>query len=188
MAPLPLAFTVTLPDDEASAHKMRSRPIAPLLAVVATLTAPAATTAHTELIGTVPSDGASLATAPDDVSLEFSGELLPDGSSFVITDADGTALAEGSLDLDVADRNVLRAPFPAGPVGEFTVTWTSHAVDGHRAEGSMTFTIVGPPMPPDTSIAPPRPVTALLVFAGALLLGAAISLAVRAARPSGGSR
>lgn len=167
---------------------MRVRPIATLLAIMATLTAPAATIAHTELVLTVPTDGASLATAPDAVRLEFSGELLPDGSGFVVTDGVGAALAEGALDLDVADRNVLRAPFPANAVGEFTVTWTSHAVDGHREEGSMTFTIAEPAEPPDTRMAPPRPVNALLVFAGTLLLGSALSLAIRAARSSGGFR
>ncbi len=168
---------------------MRTRPIAPLLAVMATLTAPAsATLAHAELVLTTPADGALLAAAPDDVRLEFSDELRPDGSGFVISDANGADLAEGSLDLDVADRNVLRAPFPSGALGEVTVTWTSHAVDGHRAQGSMTFTIVEPATPPDTSMSPPRPMNALLVFAGTLLLGAAVSLAVRAARPSGGSR
>ena len=166
---------------------MRSRLIAPLIVGIATLTVPAAaTTAHTELITTTPLDGATLPAAPDEVVLEFSDELNAEGSGLVVADEEGTVLAEGSLDLAVADRNVLRAELGAVS-GRITVTWTSHAVDGHRAEGSLTFIVGKPATPPDTAMEAPRAASPLMLTGG-LMLGALVVVGtvrtVRGARRS----
>ena len=58
---------------------------------------PAAAAAHAELESSTPAAGANLDTAPTTVTLTFSEELKPDGSSFTVKDADGHEVGSGEL-------------------------------------------------------------------------------------------
>ena len=145
------------------------------------LMAPAAALGHTELVASDPSDGAVLVESPGAVVLTFSGELSPDGSGFEVIGPDGEVAGSGSLDLDVADRNVLRGTMASSASGSFTINWTSAAIDGHEAAGELTFAVEAAVDPtPDTALASPASAPALIV--GLLLVAAAAALTGRRLR------
>ena len=157
----------------------------PILALALALLSPASAAAHAELTSTSPADGEELADPPDEVVMTFGGELDPDGSGFVVTDADGVEVGTGAVDLEVAERNELRGAVDITGPGEYTVSWTSAAADGHPEEGTFTFTVVAPEESPTSDGTPdtaaagtvPHPL-ALLGFA---LLALSALLGVRAA-------
>lgn len=170
-----------------------SRVAASAVAALAVVAVPAVVAAHAELELSSPAAGANLDTAPGDVVLTFSGELGPD-SRFVVTDADGTTVGEGELDLDVADRNVISGTVDITDPGVYTVAWTAVSVDGHPEEGSFEFGFQadaaepaadgvhhdGEAASPDTAMpSPTGPDGAVL--AGLLLVVGGASLAVRRA-------
>jgi methionine-rich copper-binding protein CopC len=140
--------------------------------------APSAAVAHTELVSSDPADGAVLGQAPDAIVLTFSGELVGDGSGFEVTAPDGAVVGTGTLDLDVADRNVLSATLASDAIGAYLIAWRSLAVDGHQADGELTFSVQsGTKTTPDTALPSPASEPAILV--GGLLLVLAAALVAR---------
>lgn len=132
--------------------------------------------AHAVLTEADPAAGAQLDTPPTEVVLVFDGELSPETSRFVVTDADGAVAGEGRLDLEVAERNRLRGPVDAMAPGSYTVTWSVTGDDGHAVEDAYTFSVRGEtagegdePEPPDTALP------------GAMDVASAIGLALLAA-------
>lgn len=170
---------------------MRTRLIAALTLATALLALPAIAAAHAPLTSSTPKDGERLDTAPTKVTLTFGGELDPDGSSFKVTDAHGTTIATGSVDLTVADRNVMTADVSIGDPGIYTVDYTSKSIDGAVLEGTYSFgfqtdaTI--PPATggddddhdaPDTALTTPAG-SGWLALVGLLFLGGGLALATR---------
>lgn len=155
-----------------------------VLAPVAALLLAALSTAalaHAELVSSQPAAGEVLDTPPSSVVVTFESELDPDTSEIEVADADGTIVGEGGVDLDVADRNVLRAPVSMTGAGEYHVRWSAGSIDGHVGSGEFAFR-VGPE--PTADVAD----TALPVRAsgtaaiGVLLLLVALALAARELR------
>jgi copper resistance protein C len=143
---------------------------------------PIATLAHAELASSTPAAGAMLSEPPDEVTLVFDGELVPDRTGFTVTDPTGATVGEGGLDLAVAERNEIAGPVTIADAGVYTVAWTSVAADGHEEAGEFTFTVGSEPETgdsPDTALpAPSSEVPAL----GASFLLAAVAVAMRRAR------
>jgi len=134
--------------------------------------------AHSGLVSSSPAADAVLTAPPDEVMLTFAKELNPDGTGFTVTDANGEVVAEGELDLTIADRNEVRGAAPIAGPGIFTVAWTSVAADGHAESGEFTFSVAAatPTDAPDTALTPrDGPVTVTLGSA-LIVLGAAIAL------------
>jgi hypothetical protein len=132
--------------------------------------APAAS-AHAELEEASPKPGAELDEAPPEIRITFTGELDPEASGFVLTGPDGSGLASGGVDLEVAERNELHAAVAITEPGTYTVEWTAVAADGHPESGSFTFgyrTETVDQGTPDTALRRPGPPTSTL---GWLLLG-----------------
>jgi copper resistance protein C len=154
------------------------RHLAATMAALSLTLAPAAVLAHTELTLSDPADGAVLTEAPTEVVLTFSGEIGEDGT-FTVTDADGASVGEGGVDLDVADRNILRGDVTITEPGEYTVTYAVAAEDGHPTEGELTFTFdpEGEASTPDTAV--PVRGTPAPAIAGLVLVLASGALAVR---------
>jgi methionine-rich copper-binding protein CopC len=115
------------------------RPIAALALGAALAAVPAVAAAHAELVSSDPAAGASLDTAPSEVTLTFDDELDPDGSSFTVTDHHGEVVGTGAVDLGVADRNVLRGTVTITEPGVYTVGWTVVGIDGHEIGGAFQF-------------------------------------------------
>lgn len=144
------------------------RPLGALAAVGLLLTLAAPVAAHEELVASEPSAGANLEAPPTEVVLTFSGELAPE-SGFVVVDPTGEEVGTGELDLDVAERNILRGDVVIADDGTYTVSWTAVAADDHPEEGTYTF-VVGAAEQPNTALARPSPALpaglALLLLAG----------------------
>jgi copper resistance protein C len=129
----------TPPDRNQEDRSMRTRRLATASTAMALLLAfPAMASAHAELVATTPEAGASLDDPPAEVVVTFDGELTP-ASGFTVTDADGHEVGTGELDLDVADRNVLRGEVTITEPGVYTLTWIALAGDEHPEEGSFSF-------------------------------------------------
>lgn len=141
-----------------------------------TAAAPIAAFAHAGLVSSTPAADVELATPPDEVALVFGGELSPDGTGFTVTDADGTVVGEGELDLTVADRNEVRGAVRIREPGTYTVEWTSVAADGHQETGDYAFTFAM--HAPDTAARPADDVPPL----GPILLVIAVAIGLRRAR------
>jgi methionine-rich copper-binding protein CopC len=93
---------------------------------------------HAELAESDPAPGSDVDDPPVEVVLTFDGELDP-ASGFVVTDATGAEVGNGTLDLEVAERNALRGPVEISEPGVYTVAWTAVSTDGHPEEGSYRF-------------------------------------------------
>ena len=155
-------------------------------AVICLLAMPAVALGHVELTDSSPAAGQNLDAAPAAVSITFDDELDPDLSNFTVTDADGTQVGSGEVDLTVADRNLLNGSVQITDPGIYTVRYTVAGVDGHVLHGTFSFgyqaleTIPGPTggkHGPDTAMPAPR--SPLPAVAGLLLIAAAGALALR---------
>jgi len=150
---------------------------AAVAALVAAL--PAAAIAHAELESSTPAAGANPDAAPTTVTLNFSEELKPDGSSFTVKDADGHEVGSGEVDLNVADRNVMTGDVTIADPGVYTVTYSVIAEDGHASGGAFSFgykateAIPGSTTHEDPDTAMARPSTPILVIVGWLLVALA---------------
>ena len=121
-----------------------ARPILALsacLGLLLMLAAPVA--AHAELVTSSPADGAQLDAVPAEAVLTFSAELDPQGSGFTVSDPDGDEVGSGTVDLQVADRNVLRGSIAGTARGTYTISWTAVAADGHEETGTLHFSVGG---------------------------------------------
>ena len=170
---------------------MRSRIMVSAAFAAVLLAVPALATAHAPLTGSSPKAGDNLDTAPTNVTLTFKSELDPDGSSFTVSDPGGTKIATGSVDLTVADRNVMTADVSIATPGVYTVSYVSKSIDGAVLNGTFSFgykTDASIPAAtggdddddhaPDTAIDAPAPLAPLAAIGLLLVLGA-VTLAAR---------
>ena len=113
--------------------------VALLLGAGALLAGPAS--AHVSLTGTVPAADEQVATAPTEVQLTYSDDLLEVGNAVAVTGPSGALTLEP---LQVSDRTLVQ-PLPADlPPGEYTVSWRAASGDGHPIEGTFSFTSTAP--------------------------------------------
>lgn len=152
-----------------------------LVAGITSLLAPARVSAHAELTAAEPAAESVLGSAPDEIVLTFGAELDPDGSRFVVTYESGAEVGSGSVDLDVADRDVMRGSVEVGADGTYSVSWTAASIDGHAASGSYTFR-VGAEEAPNTAMAARPDDRLVLIGIGLVALGCLAALR-RAVRP-----
>lgn len=156
------------------------RRIAPLLLAGCLALLPTLALAHTELTASDPADGSTVTDAPDEVVLTFAAEV-DDGATFTVLDPDGKEVGSGDLDLEVADRNVLRGRVEVVATGAYTVAWSVVGDDGHDVEGEVTFTYdpEGEAVTPDTAL--PVGTGSPVALVGVLLIVLAVTIPVRRA-------
>ncbi|WP_191906774.1 copper resistance CopC family protein [Microbacterium lushaniae] len=111
--------------------------------------------AHDQLVSTDPEAGAELTALPETLTLTFSAELLgaDDANQVQVTDAAGTALAEGPA---VVAGTTLTQALSGEPSGSIQVVWRVVSSDGHPISGEFAFTVT-PPAPTQTPTAAPEP-------------------------------
>lgn len=120
----------------------RPAPWAALLAalVALLLLAPAgAASAHDQLTGSEPADGATVDEPPEEVVLTFSGEIAELGAQVVVADPDGATVSDG--DPEVVGTEVTQALVADLPAGDYDVTWRVTSEDGHPISGTFGFTV-----------------------------------------------
>ena len=108
-----------------------------------------AASAHAELTGTDPEDGAELDEAPAEVTLEFNEELDGPSTEIAVTDPEGDTL---DLDDPEFDGNAFTQPMHYNEAGEYTLAYRILSQDGHRVEDTLTFTVDD--VPADLSLLP----------------------------------
>ncbi len=137
-----------------SGTKTRAGVIAVLCAVWVVAAGPVH--AHTDLASSDPPDGATLDTAPEELSFTFTEEVLPQGNAVTLTDlASGQRLAVGPVQVDGATVSV--AWPDRSPPGEFRVAYRVVSADGHPIQGQIGITVtvpVGPAAPEDPGVQP----------------------------------
>jgi len=161
---------------------IKLRLVAPALLAGSLALVPAAAAGHTDLSSSDPADGATLTEPPSEVVLTFEEEI-GEASTFTVSGSSGETVGEGELDLDVADRNVLRGDVTVGDPGEYTVAYSIIGEDGDPIEGEVRFTYAPSGSSgaggeaPDTAMEAPRVPTLTLI--GVLLLALAGLTVVR---------
>jgi copper transport protein len=134
-----------------------------LLAVV--LLRPSDAAAHANIVSSVPAPGATVATAPPELVLEFSEPLDPGFTQVRLLDSRGATVAPGPGAIDTARPTMLRLTLGPLPQGVYTAIWRARsAVDGHVTEGNVPFgvgvavaatALIPPPGAPDPALTPP---------------------------------
>jgi methionine-rich copper-binding protein CopC len=103
------------------------------------LSAPAS--AHAELQTANPAVYTN-GVSPAELRLDFSEGLELAFTTVTLTGSDGAGIATGTLGLDPADASILVVPLSAPlPAGAVKVNWKAVAEDGHKSEGSYSFTV-----------------------------------------------
>lgn len=102
------------------------------------LGASAPASAHDAAESSSPAQGATLATAPEKVSVTFNRNPLGIGAQFSVKDFAGAEWADGNV--EIVD-NVASQKLKAGaPAGAYTVAWRVVSSDSHPIEGTFGFT------------------------------------------------
>ena len=118
-----------------------------VFAVVAGI--PGTAWAHNKLRVAQPGDKTSLATAPQQVTLDFSERLDPAFTTVAVTDAAGSAVTQGGA--QVSGTTAVQPLVPSLSAGTYTVAYRVVSVDGHPVLGSLTFTVLPSATPSATS-------------------------------------
>lgn len=128
------------------------------LAVAALLWAPAAAFGHASQVGSSPTEGELLDTAPSEVRIDFDSALLEIGAALIVRSADEESITTGPA--VVGDR-VFSVPVdPAAGPGEYSVAYRVVSKDGHTIENSFTYIVAGEPTPEEVSeSAVPEPIS-----------------------------
>lgn len=111
------------------------------VAVVAGLLVPTAgpASAHDRLVDSTPSTGQHLDSAPAEIRLTFSADVMDVGAAVRVIDA---ADADWSAGDPVLAGSVVTVPVdPAMPDGEYRAAWRVVSSDGHAISGVVPFTV-----------------------------------------------
>lgn len=110
-----------------------------LAALALILAVPSPALAHDALEGSAPASGASVATAPEEVRLDFAEQPLGIGAEVKVNDASGASWSDGAP--QVVDRSVHQKLRTGAPAGAYTVVWRVVSSDSHPIEGTFTYTV-----------------------------------------------
>lgn len=98
--------------------------------------------AHAHLEAATPAANAAVSASPSSLELTFSEGLNLAFSNVEITDAKGVAVATDKAALSGGEGTVLTIPIHSAlPPGAYTVNWHVLSNDGHKTQGSYSFTV-----------------------------------------------
>lgn len=92
--------------------------------------------AHDELVSSTPEAGTVYETAPAEVKLTFSDDVIPVGTAVVVVDHHGEEIEVGETTVSGTD---VTAALPADLAGEYQVRWRAVSSDGHVIDGTIDF-------------------------------------------------
>ncbi|GAA3488347.1 copper resistance CopC/CopD family protein [Streptomyces cremeus] len=137
----------TAPRFGPSAASTAVRALLVVLALVGALfvsAGPAA--AHAALTDSNPKDGAVVATAPENITLNFSEQIQLGEDAIRVLDPAGKRADTGEV-LDLCNGNLVQygvALHKGLPDGTYTVAWQAVSADSHPISGALTFSIGAP--------------------------------------------
>jgi copper resistance protein C len=97
--------------------------------------------AHAFLDHAEPKVGSHITTAPQTVRIWFTDELQPAKCGIQVFDSKGNQVDKQDTHPDPADNTLLRISLEPLARGTFTVKWQATCIDGHKTEGTFTFTL-----------------------------------------------
>ena len=103
---------------------------------------PQAVFAHAMPEAEDPKVGSAVTSPPQQAAIRFDAPIEALFSKLVVLDSNGQNEADGTPQVS-ADTQTLAVPLKLLSPGEYTVKWSVVAKDGHRTEGSYTFTVAG---------------------------------------------
>lgn len=112
------------------------------LGATATLTLTTPAFAHDQLVSVTPEASSQLKTAPEEIVMEFSGDIMNvDGANQIkIVDAEGHSLADGDPKVD--GKTVIQKLVSDDSENDtYTVTWRVVSSDGHPIQDSFEYTV-----------------------------------------------
>lgn len=96
--------------------------------------------AHDELTAVSPEPDSVLTTAPEELELTFSGEVMDIGHQIRVTDSEGRSVTEGPLETE--GSRIVQPLTEAGTDDEtYRVVWRVVSSDGHPIEGTFTYDV-----------------------------------------------
>ena len=113
-----------------------------LLLVATVLLLPRAALAHAFPEAEEPKVGSTVTSPPQQVSMRFDAPIEALFSRLDVLDSSGQSEDEGTPQVNADTRTFTVHLKPLTP-GDYTVKWSVVAKDGHRTEGSYTFTVAG---------------------------------------------
>jgi methionine-rich copper-binding protein CopC len=119
----------------------RIRRIAALLIALAAAAWPGAASAHAFPTSEIPPAGAELSKSPPRVRIHFDSPIEPEFSKLTVTDSSGGSEIVGRSTIDSTHR-YLAARLKSLSPGDYSVRWSVVAEDGHRTQGTYTFTVI----------------------------------------------
>jgi methionine-rich copper-binding protein CopC len=98
--------------------------------------------AHSHLKNSVPAAGATVATGPSEIRLQFNEAVEPAVSKISIELKGGKPVASEAPTSDPADKATLIVKL-AQPLqaGSYKVNWQAVSTDTHKVKGSFTFQV-----------------------------------------------
>ncbi len=130
---------------------MRSGLLAVLLSVAALLAFPAIASAqamHAEYVSSDPATNAVLTKAPSTITIHFSENVDPNGSTIYVYDVNHQLLSQqGSAQVERADLKTMTVNLHSDTSEVYVVEWyTVSAVEGHHDAGAFRFFVNPSPM------------------------------------------
>ena len=119
--------------------RLRTSVIGVLLASAAVVGSVAPAAAHDELVESSPGAGEVLASAPTEVRLTFSAELVDAGAVVAVTDDRDESWTVGQP--QVVENVATAGISEALPDGEYVVLWRVVSSDGHPISGTFSFAV-----------------------------------------------
>ena len=132
-------------------HCLRSGLLSLLFGLTVLLAFPAIASAqalHSEYVSSDPATNAVLAKAPSTITIHFSENVDPNGSTIYVYDVNHQLLSQaGSVQVDRADLKTMTVNLHPDTSEVYVVEWyTVSAVEGHHDAGSFRFFVNPSPM------------------------------------------
>ncbi len=103
--------------------------------------------AHNTLSSSTPADGATLATAPTEISLVYTGAVPLESVSVEVIDSSAVRNELSGFTHGPSGDTEMMAALPALAAGPVTLRWHLVGPDGHVISGRVEFTIAAPAVP-----------------------------------------
>ena len=115
--------------------------LVPAASALIALSGAGAAFAHAQLSKAVPAVNGAVATAPSEVTLNFSEKLESSFSTVIVRDAVGKRMNKADSQVDKADRTMMRVTVDPLMPGIYIVEWRALTADTHKTEGAFIFKV-----------------------------------------------
>ena len=112
-----------------------------LIAATASIALAGHAFAHAHLKSSVPAADSTVKQAPSELDLTFSEGLNLKFSGVTVTGPDKTVVKTGAATLMDGDATLMVPVSDKLSSGKYTVQWHALSTDGHKTNGSYSFTI-----------------------------------------------